>query len=42
MDQFIKNHRVQVLGTLSGWDRVRFRGTLRVLSVVPGLFSWLS
>jgi hypothetical protein len=42
MDQFIKNHRAQILGTLSGWDRVRFRGTLRVLSVVPGLFSWLS
>jgi hypothetical protein len=41
MDQFIKNHRLQVLGTLSGWDRIRFRGTFRVLSAVPGLFSWL-
>jgi hypothetical protein len=42
MDQFIKNHRAQVLGTLSGWDRVRFRGTFRVLSVVAGLFTWLN
>ena len=42
MDQFIKNHRLQVLGTLSGWDRIRFRGTFRVLSAVPGLFTWLN
>ena len=42
MEQFIKNHRAQVIGTLSGWDRIRFRGTLRVLSVVPGLFAWLN
>ena len=32
----------QVLGTLSGWDRIRFRGTFRVLSVVAGLFTWLN
>lgn len=41
MDQFIEKHRSQVLGVLSGWDRIRFRGTFRVLAVVPGLFSWL-
>ena len=42
MEQFITKHRAQVLGTLSGWDRVRFRGTFRVLSVVAGLFTWLN
>jgi hypothetical protein len=41
MDQFITKHRSQVVGVLSGWDRIRFRGTLRVLAVVRGLFSWL-
>lgn len=41
MNQFIRNHRSQVVGALSGWDRIRFRGTSRVLAVVPGLFSWL-
>ena len=41
MQQFIKKHRGELLGVLSGWDRIRFRGTFRVLSVVPGLFAWL-
>jgi hypothetical protein len=41
MQQFIKKHRGELVGVLSGWDRIRFRGTFRVLSVVPGLFSWL-
>ncbi len=42
MQQFIKKHESQVLGVLNGFDRVRFRGTLRVLSVVQGLFSWMN
>lgn len=41
MDQFITKHRSQVVGTLSGFDRVRFRGSMRVLATVRGLFSWL-
>lgn len=41
MNQFIKKHEDRVIGTLSGWDRIRFRGTLRMLSAVPGIFSWL-
>lgn len=41
VDQFIKKHEVDVRGALSGWDRVRFRGTLRLLSSVPGLVAWL-
>lgn len=42
MNQFIKKHDSQVLGVLNGFDRVRFRGTLRVLSVVSGLFAWMN
>lgn len=42
MNQFIKKHEDRVIGTLSGWDRVRFRGTLRMLSAVPGIVSWLT
>ena len=41
MQKFIEKHRSQVVGVLSGWDRVRFRGSFRVLSVVAGLFTWL-
>ena len=39
--QFLARHESQILGVLNGWDRVRFRGTLRVLSCVPGLFVWM-
>lgn len=42
MNQFIKQHQSRVRGMLCGWDRIRFRGTLRVLAVVPGLFTWLN
>lgn len=42
MNQFIKQHQSQATGMLSGWDRIRFRGTLRVLAAVPGLFTWLN
>ena len=41
MDNFITKHQSQVVGVLSGFDRVRFRGTTRVLNTVRGLFSWL-
>jgi hypothetical protein len=42
MHQFIEKHQSEVVGVLSGWDRVRFRGTIRVLSTVRGLFSWMN
>ena len=32
MNQFIQKYEEKVTGTLSGWDRVVFRGTLRVLN----------
>lgn len=42
MNQFINKHEAQVLGVLNGFDRIRFRGTLRVLAVVSGLFAWMN
>jgi hypothetical protein len=41
MNEFIKKHERDILGVLSGWDRVRFRGTLRNLAVTNMMLSWL-
>lgn len=37
MKQFIQRHAGQVIGTLGGWDRLRFRGTLRMLANLTDL-----
>lgn len=42
MDSFVTRHADEVKGTLSGFDRVRFRGTLRWLANLHGMGSWLS
>lgn len=42
MDQFVANHAEHVIGTLSGFDRLVFRGTLRVLAHRWGMLSYLS
>ncbi len=42
MNEFIERHRDSVIGVLSGFDRVRFRGTLRWLCYADGLGRWLS
>ena len=42
MEQFIKKHGQQVNGVLSGFDRVRFRGTIRMLAYLGGLTGWLN
>jgi hypothetical protein len=42
MKQFIQRHAAQVIGTLCGWDRLRFRGTLRMLANVTGLDRFLN
>src|SRR5207248_144950 len=42
MDTFLQRHASSVTGTLSGWDRLRFRGTLRMLANVTGLGRFLS
>jgi hypothetical protein len=42
MRSFLRAHDSEIKGTLSGFDRVRFRGTLRLLANVLGLGSFLS
>ena len=42
MQSFLTRHSAQVKGTLSGFDRVRFRGTLRWIANLRGMGAWLS
>jgi hypothetical protein len=41
MLQFIAKHQKDVMGVMSGFDRMRFRGTLRWLATVRGLSCFL-
>ncbi|MGH9341080.1 MAG: hypothetical protein ACRD1R_16160 [Acidobacteriota bacterium] len=41
MRQFITKHERNIVGVLSGWDRIRFRGTIRTLAVTNMMTSWL-
>ena len=41
MLSFIQNHRGQVTGMINGWDRVRARGTVRMLAHTVGLGRFL-
>lgn len=41
MQQFIKKHEKNVMGVLSGFDRIRFRGTQRWLATERGMMSFL-
>lgn len=41
MEQFIEKHGASIMGTLSGLDRIRFRGTLRMLANVSGMSVYL-
>ena len=40
MREFIKKYDREIVGVLSGWDRVRFRGTIRMLAYTGGLMGW--
>ena len=42
MQRFIQHHANQIKGVLSGFDRLRFRGTLRWLAYTQGMQSFLS
>ena len=42
MNCFLQRHGDSVTGMLSGFDRVRFRGTLRLVSNVAGMRSFLA
>ena len=41
MNEFVHRHAKSVTGCLSGFDRVLFRGTIRLLASVSGLMSYL-
>jgi hypothetical protein len=41
MQEFIKRHANNIYGVLSGFDRVRFRGTIRWLGSVRGVMTFL-
>ena len=41
MHQFIKRHENNIRGVLSGFDRMRFRGTLRWLANIAGMASFM-
>ena len=40
MNEFIRRHRAEVIGALSGFDRLRIRGTLQLLSYVEGMLMY--
>jgi hypothetical protein len=42
MRSFVSRHQQEIQGTLSGFDRLRFVGSLLRLSYVEGLASFLS
>lgn len=41
MKAFLARHAPKIIGVLSGFDRLVFRGTLRQISYVAGLFKYL-
>jgi hypothetical protein len=41
MDAFVQRHQQDVIGVLSGFDRMRFRGTLRSISYAKGVDQFL-
>lgn len=41
MNQFLTQHQSSVKGVISGWDRIRFRGTIRWLATLHGMASFL-
>src|SRR5689334_23703087 len=42
MKRFLKRHKDRIVGTITGFDRVLFRGTLRSISHCQGLDIFLS
>ena len=42
MKTFVRQHEENIHGVLSGFDRLRFRGTLRSISFADGLFRYLN
>ncbi|MBN1509176.1 MAG: hypothetical protein JW955_20190 [Sedimentisphaerales bacterium] len=41
MNAFVEKHQKHIIGILSGWDRLVFRGTLRLIAHLAGMCSYL-
>jgi len=41
MRSFLQRYRAEIKGVLSGFDRVRFRGTIRWLASLPGMTTFM-
>jgi hypothetical protein len=41
MNAFVQQHAKSVIGNLRGWDRLRFRGTVRMLANLTGMNRFL-
>ena len=41
MDNFIQQYQPHIKGTLSGWDRIVFRGVIRTLAYAHGMATYL-
>jgi hypothetical protein len=42
MKSFLEKHAKNIIGVLSGWDRIVFRGTLRLVANLAGMNQYLS
>ncbi len=42
MNSFIQKHQKNIIGVLSGWDRIVFRGTLRLVANLAGMNAYLA
>jgi hypothetical protein len=42
MQSFMEKHKKHIIGVLSGWDRIVFRGTLRLVANLAGMNQYLS
>ena len=42
MERFLNRHKDDIVGTLSGFDRILFRGSLRSLSYLKAVEIFLS
>lgn len=42
MLDFMRQYNKNIIGAISGWDRIRFRGTIRWLSSTRGITTYLS
>jgi len=42
MNAFMKKHNKNIIGILTGWDRIVFRGTLRFIANLTGMDKYLS